>query len=253
MIPDLSILVTSDLHGRAPPLTATQAAESFYFDNGDTLFSAAPGSQGRETAEAAARVAIAALAARNCRAAVPGNHEFDQGLATFLGLARSSPFPWIAANLVDAGGRHLLDPEMILMTRQGRRIRFVGLLDPAACVDIPAADLAGARLLDPAAALAELLAGGAAADLLVVSIHGGFQQGRQASAEDADHELPRRFPEIDLLITGHDHRSIIRRQGECLCLQPGAYGAQSATVEVDFVSARPRLQARIEHRGAARD
>ncbi len=249
---EVAILITSDLHGRLPRLPESIAAESFYFDNGDTLFSAPPGIELPEVAEKSAKTMIASLAERNCRAAVPGNHEFDQGRIFFERLAQTSPFPWIAANLVDENDLLLLSPECLFTTRQGRRIRFIGVLDPAACTLIPESDLVGCRILDPATCLAPLLNQLAPDELLIVSIHGGFRQGRQATSDDADHPLLEAFPRIDLLITGHDHRSILTRQGDSLALQPGAYGAQTAVIEVEFSSGRPRLKARLESLGAPR-
>ena len=249
---EVAILITSDLHGRLPRLPESIAAESFYFDNGDTLFSAPPGAQLPEEAIKTATAMIAALAEMNCRAAVPGNHEFDQGRVFFEHLAKTSPFPWIAANLVDENDRLLLPPDCLFTTRQGRRIRFIGLLDPAACALIPESDLGGCRILDPVPCLAPLLNQVDPDELLIISIHGGFRQGRQATSDDADHALLEAFPRIDLLITGHDHRVIITRQGPSLALQPGAYGAQTAVIEVEFSSVRPQLKARIESLGAPR-
>ena len=249
---EVAILITSDLHGRLPRLPESIAAESFYFDNGDTLFSALPGAQLPEEAIKTATAMIAALAAMNCRAAVPGNHEFDQGRIFFERLAKTSPFPWIAANLVDENDRLLLSPECLFTTRQGHRIRFIGLLDPAACELIPESDLGGCRILEPAPSLAPRLSQIEPDELLIVSIHGGFRQGRQATSDDSDHALLEAFPRIDLLITGHDHRSILTRQGTSLALQPGAYGATAAVIEVKFCSGRPQLKGRIESLGAPR-
>jgi 2',3'-cyclic-nucleotide 2'-phosphodiesterase / 3'-nucleotidase len=244
---DVAILITSDLHGRMPRLPESIAAESFYFDNGDTLFSAPPGTQAPEPAEKSATAMIASLAEMHCRAAVPGNHEFDRGRVFFEDIAQTSPFPWIAANLVDQTDRLLLLPECLFTTRQGRRIRFIGLLDPAACAHIPESDLGGCRILDPVTCLASLLNQVAPDELLIVSIHGGFRQGRQATSDDADHVLLETFPRIDLLITGHDHRAIITQQGASLALQPGAYGTHAALIEVEFTTDRPQLKARLEN------
>ncbi len=249
---DVTILVTSDLHGRPPRLIQSPAPESFYFDNGDTLFSAAPGTQESGDAEKTAMNMISSLASQGCRAAVPGNHEFDQGWDCFLRCAAASPFPWIAANLLNERGGLLLPPECRFTTRQGHRIRFIGLLDPAACTHIPEADLGGCRILDPATCLAPLLNQVAPDELLIVSIHGGFRQGRQATSDEADHALLEAFPRIDLLITGHDHRAILTRQGSSLALQPGAYGTTAAVIEVEFTTGRPQLKAWLEPLGALR-
>lgn len=64
--------------------------------------------------------------------AVPGNHEFDYGMDNFLTLARErAQFPYVCANFVDAGGKSVFEPYVIL-TYGDTKVAYVGIDTPEA-------------------------------------------------------------------------------------------------------------------------
>lgn len=60
--------------------------------------------------------------------AIPGNHEFDYGMDTFLSLTEQANFPYISCNLTKEGER--LFPSYIIKEVEGLKIGFIGVTTP---------------------------------------------------------------------------------------------------------------------------
>lgn len=60
--------------------------------------------------------------------AIPGNHEFDYGMDTFLGLAEKAEFPYISCNFNKEG--ELVFPPYVIREFDGIKIGFVGVTTP---------------------------------------------------------------------------------------------------------------------------
>lgn len=60
--------------------------------------------------------------------AIPGNHEFDYGMETFLGLAEKAEFPYISCNFNKEG--ELVFPSYVIREFDGVKIAFVGVTTP---------------------------------------------------------------------------------------------------------------------------
>ena len=58
-----------------------------------------------------------------------GNHEFDYGMDQFMALRERAEYPYVAANFMDAEGKLVLDPYVILELGD-RKIAFVGVATP---------------------------------------------------------------------------------------------------------------------------
>ena len=60
--------------------------------------------------------------------AIPGNHEFDYGMDTFLNLTKRADFPYISCNLNKEGDTLL--PPYVIKDVNGTKIAFVGVTTP---------------------------------------------------------------------------------------------------------------------------
>ena len=60
--------------------------------------------------------------------AIPGNHEFDYGMDTFLGLTKKADFPYISCNFTHEG-KLVLEP-YVIKEAAGMKIAFVGVSTP---------------------------------------------------------------------------------------------------------------------------
>ncbi len=62
--------------------------------------------------------------------AVPGNHEFDYGMDTFLSLAESSDYSYLSANFVDLRTDSTVFDAYEILDLNGVRVAFVGIATP---------------------------------------------------------------------------------------------------------------------------
>ena len=62
--------------------------------------------------------------------AIPGNHEFDYGMDTFLGLVERAQFPYISCNIRNKDGA-LIFPPYVMLEAAGKKLAFVGITTPA--------------------------------------------------------------------------------------------------------------------------
>ena len=84
----------------------------------------------------------------------PGNHEFDITQANLQGLIRCANFPSLSANLADStGAQYDGTRPYTIITRGGLRIGIVGLMSQRLSSLVLQRNLAGIRVLDPAATL----------------------------------------------------------------------------------------------------
>ena len=63
-------------------------------------------------------------------AAVPGNHEFDYGMARFLELAENASFPYVAANFMSLETGESVFPACVTLEAGGYQIAILGICTP---------------------------------------------------------------------------------------------------------------------------
>ena len=156
-----------------------------------------------------------------------GNHDFDYGWEKINEFADISTSPLVSANVIDAAGRHLVEP-YVIRSVGGVEIAVVGALTER----LP-------RLLKPgltgpwrAAPLIETLRPIVAeahdkADLVVVLGH---------LFDDEDERVLRELPDADILIGGHNHGG--REQpltiGGRIGVKLRAYGREIGRLDFEF-------------------
>ncbi|MCR2804154.1 bifunctional metallophosphatase/5'-nucleotidase [Paenibacillus soyae] len=182
-----------------------------------------------------------------CDAFVPGNHEFNYGRDAAQKIAGQSPIPWLSANIVEAlTGEPLFGtPYRVWTTEEGVRVALLGLTTAF----IPAWErpehIEGLQFLsavETAKRWVPLLREKHAADIVIVSYHGGFESNLEDgtpaepfTGENEGYRLCTEVRGIDVLLTGHQHRLIgDARVDRTLVVQPGSYGTHvgEATLEL---------------------
>ncbi|MCE5172135.1 bifunctional metallophosphatase/5'-nucleotidase [Paenibacillus profundus] len=262
----LTIWATSDVHGHMLPTRyADNAPEELgllklasrirqvradkehflLIDNGDLL-------QGTPLATYHARFdpqspnpMIAALNRLKYDAFIPGNHEFNFGLDFVKKAQRESSFPWLAANIVreDTGKPYFGDPYFITEFAGGLRAAVLGLTTRfTPHWELPE-HIAGLHFLPAVEAAKQWvpeLRSCKGADIVIIAYHGGLERDLRTGAaleeDTGENEGSRICAEvegIDVLITGHQHRTIASGNiGDTIVVQPGSQGRYAAEIEL---------------------
>ncbi|TXK85510.1 bifunctional UDP-sugar hydrolase/5'-nucleotidase [Paenibacillus sp. N3.4] len=264
----ISILETSDLHGSMLPIhyannqpnevglakIAAIIAEErskdqhvIVIDNGDLI-------QGTPLAYHHARLdnepvdpMVLGLNYLGYDAAVLGNHEFNYGLDVLRKAVHESEFPWLCASIVDAasGEPFLGKPYIIKQFEGGIRVGILGLTTPYIPNWENPNHIVGLRFEDAvqtAKKWVHILKQQEHVDVVVVSYHGGFERDlvtgeptEPLTGENQGYRLCMEVEGIDVLLTGHQHRSLagVELNGVVI-VQPGTAGVTLGKVELEL-------------------
>jgi 5'-nucleotidase len=169
---------------------------------------------------------IDALNAAGLDLATLGNHEFDFGDDVLIERMHDARFQWVVSNVVDTNtGKPIGGAAPYLVKTFGTlKVGFIGLCLTTS--EISPAKLAHTKLIDPLAAAAEYLPAlkREGATVIVAVTHLAFAD---------DRALVERFPEIDLVIGGHEHYPITSTENRTLISKAGTDGRWVARIDVN--------------------
>jgi 2',3'-cyclic-nucleotide 2'-phosphodiesterase (5'-nucleotidase family) len=169
---------------------------------------------------------VAALNAAGLDFATFGNHEFDFGIDVLAQRIAESTFQWVVSNVLDARTGKPIGRSVPYVIRDvgGLKVGFVGLCLTSA--QIPPGVRESFRFIDPRQAAAqyipELKRRGA--NVIVAITHLTFAE---------DRELVSRFPQIDLVIGGHEHYPVTSVEQHALISKAGSDAKFVARIDVN--------------------
>lgn len=140
-----------------------------------------------------------------------GNHEFNFGTNLIEKMEKEAEFPLLSANTyVKATGKNFVEPYMIKEI-DGVKVAVLGLTVPS----IPRwdankqgiKDLEFKHMADEAAKYVKILKEKEKVDIIIATAHAGLDSRHEADGADAAKLIAERCPEIDVLLTGHDHQT----------------------------------------------
>ncbi len=181
---------------------------------------------------------VATLNAAGLDYATFGNHEFDFGIDVLKQRMAESKFTWVVSNVLDAKTHAPIGGSVpyAIRTVGGLKVGVIGL-----CITTSAIAPAWRgqfTLVDPETAAARYLPmltrGGA--NVIVAITHLGFAE---------DRELARRFPQIDLIIGGHEHYPITSVEAHTLISKAGSDAKFVARLDVSRRPGPPSLVERF--------
>jgi 2',3'-cyclic-nucleotide 2'-phosphodiesterase (5'-nucleotidase family) len=169
---------------------------------------------------------IAALNAAGLDLATLGNHEFDFGADLLVQRMAEAKWQWVVSNVIDVrtgkpiGGA----PPYVVRTFGSLKVGFLGLC--IASEGIRSDTLKQVQIIPPAEAVAQWLPAlrGEGADVIVAVTHLTFAE---------DRELAERFPEITLIIGGHEHFPITATENRTLISKAGSDAKYVARIDVN--------------------
>ncbi len=251
----LTILHTSDLHGRVHPHDAladrdlgeglarvaaavkairAEGNPTLLLDSGDTIEGAPTQALvfAGQIGEGSDPI-VRAMNVVGYDAMAIGNHEFDFGLERLQKSRKEARFPWLSANTTKADGSQAFPPYVVLEVGEVR-VGILGLVTPHVANWESPGLLGGLRFGDAVAAARRyvpVLRGEEHCDLVVVLAHQGFEHDPATGRERGDHgenqayALATEVPGIDFVLAGHAHAVIApRRLGKTWVSEPGRWG-----------------------------
>jgi 5'-nucleotidase len=173
---------------------------------------------------------IAALNAAGLDLATLGNHELDFGDDVLIQRMREARFEWIVSNVIDTNTGQPIGgaAPYLVKTFGAMKVGFLGLcLDTA---EITPDKLKHTRIVDPIAAARQYLPvlKREGATVIVAVTHLAFA---------TDRELVETFPEIDLVIGGHEHFLITSTENRTLISKAGSDAKALARIDVNRTAA----------------
>lgn len=167
-------------------------------------------------------------------ACVVGNHEFNYGRDILNSAVSQSEFPWISANIIDKSSKKPLfgKPYIIKNFPCGIKAAVLGLTtkyipnweNPNIIEDLEFDDV-----VETCRFWVDFIRKNEKPDVMIVSYHGGFERDvdtgeptENLTGENQAYEICSKVPGIDVLLTGHQHRSIAGKKiNGVLVMQPG--------------------------------
>jgi len=169
---------------------------------------------------------VAALNAAGLDMATLGNHEFDFGDDVLLTRMKEANWQWVISNVIDTTtGEPIGGAAPYLIKTFGTlKVGFIGLVLTSS--EISRDKLTHTKLTDPVAAAARYipLLKQRGANVIVAITHLDF---------DTDRILAQRFPQIDLIIGGHEHFPITATENRTLISKAGSDAKWVARIDVN--------------------
>jgi 5'-nucleotidase len=168
---------------------------------------------------------VAALNAAGLDLATLGNHEFDFGADVLIQRMSEAKWQWVVSNVVDTRTNRPVGGAAPYVVRNvgDLKVGFIGLC--LNTVEISGDKLTNLRLVEPLEAAAQYLLAleREGANVIVAITHLAFAD---------DRALVQRFPEIDLVIGGHEHFPIVAVENRTLISKAGSDGKWVARIDV---------------------
>jgi len=190
------------------------------------------------------RPVLAAMNYTGFDAMTIGNHEFDWGVKVLQELAAQAEFPFLAANLYElqTGDQPEWIKPYIIIEKQGVKIGIIGLVTTETLEIIRPEQMAGLEIRDPAEVLEvmvpEVRKQGAKA--IIVLSHLGCPPSDGMLTGEAV-ELVEAAPDIDALLTAHDHLVIHGEINGVPVTQAGYNGRAVARIRLLFSQEQDRV------------
>ncbi|WP_223700565.1 bifunctional metallophosphatase/5'-nucleotidase [Sutcliffiella deserti] len=267
MVVNITILETSDVHGNVLPINYGDNSKSdvglaklaslikeerkkhenvLVIDNGDLVQGTPLTYHYVKKLQNTENPMVRVLNHLKFDAAVVGNHEFNYGMNILKNAVKDSDFPWLSANILSETGDPFLGKPYIIKTFETVKIAVLGVTthyipnweNPTHVEGLTFEDA-----LESTKKWVKHLKDTEEPDLIVVSYHGGFERNlvdgsptETLTSENQGYEICKSVKGIDVLLTGHQHRSIAEMTvNGVLVLQPGVNGETlgKATIQLE--------------------
>jgi len=168
-------------------------------------------------------------------AAVIGNHEFNYGLDILKGAVEESNFPWLCANIVEEKtSKPFLGIPYLIKKINGFKIAILGVTTHYIPNWENPKNIEGLQFndaFDSAKEWVEHIKKEEQPDVLVISYHGGFERDPETgeptevlTRENQGYTICKQIDGVDVLLTGHQHRELTGNINGTEIIQPSNNG-----------------------------
>jgi len=197
------------------------------------------------------RPAIAALNALGIDAAAVGNHEFDWSIDTLRARIAQARYPFLAANISDAGRSTApaWARPFAVVERGGVRVAIIGLALPETPQTTAPDNVRSLVFGDGAAAVRRVLPQArAAASYVIIVAHVGAFCDRDGGCRGEIIDLARALDSgsVDLIVSGHTHSLVNTVVNGIAIVQARSSGGGIAVVDFVRAGGRRSVRTRIE-------
>ncbi len=179
---------------------------------------------------------------------VPGNHDFNFGRDYLDNFLLQLEAKTLCANILEEDLNPAFgEPYVILEPEEGLKIAIIGLTTqyiPHWERETTTAGLVFENAYEKAKELVDRIRNDPEVRFVVVCYHGGFEKDLETfepyvedTGENLGSRMLEKIPDIDVLLTGHQHRKICQMVGKTMVVQPMCYGQAVAEISVVFNAA----------------
>ena len=172
-----------------------------------------------------------------------GNHDFNYGLDYLKYFLSHNSSPIVNSNILDqTTNQPAFGNDYLIIEKNGLKIGLIGLTTQKVPSWEPAAHVVGLRFAsayEQASYYAQLLR--PQVDILAVLYHGGFEKDPEsgqitepATGENEGYQILTQIPEIDIMLTGHQHRRMSLVAHDTAIVQPGYRGEAVGKVVLEI-------------------
>lgn len=236
----LKIITTSDIHGNVLPINygnnqkqdlglakistlikreREESAATVLIDNGDLIQGTPLTYHYVKYMNSLENPMIKILNTLHYDAAVFGNHEFNYGMDILKSAIKQSNFPWLSGNIVDANNSEpYFGKPYITKKVDDIKITILGMTTHYIPNWENPLNIEGLRFedaLDTTKKWVGKIRKTEKPDVLIVAYHGGFEcdletgeETERQTSENQAYQICQQVEGIDVLLTGHQHRSL---------------------------------------------
>lgn len=236
----ITILATSDIHGYTTAASGqggfstlaalfSQAEAPILIDNGDMLVGSPLATYYNSTFDVSP--VIQQMNELGYDVMVPGNHDFDYGIAFLQRQAAAFNGAYLCANVVSETDQPLFSPYTVI-ERGDVKVGIIGVITKAMPQICSYSKIGELKFLDVVTTVKKWLPiVENQADIVILSYHGGIERNLQTgkptqydTGEDEVYRLLQEFPAVNGLICGHQHRHTSGIYRDTVYVQPGYRG-----------------------------
>ncbi|WP_268913388.1 bifunctional metallophosphatase/5'-nucleotidase [Lentilactobacillus sp. SPB1-3] len=177
-----------------------------------------------------------------------GNHEFDYGLNYLKDVMKQSQRQFICANIVDHNNEPFLGKPYEIVDFGPCKVGFLGLSTTSTKKWKNVNELDDFNLISEIDTAAKYIPEmKKQADFIVAVYHGGFERDHTGTwtdinpGENKGYDLLENFPEIDAMISGHQHRKIAGHLFKKPIIQPGSRGEFVGRITLNISNSDKRI------------